>query len=89
LRRSGRLLAPPVRADRLAAAVDVDEEAVVRGCRLCGHQPLIVGDAFCRGRDVACYAEARARLGMGRTVGLWKRNDVARLRAGRRMRRAA
>jgi hypothetical protein len=58
------------------------------GCRLCGH-PTLVGQAFCRGRDLDCFAEARRRLGMGSTVGLWKRNDVDRLRATPRYRRAA
>lgn len=61
----------------------------MRNCRLCGHwTPL--GEAFCNGRDLDCYYEARLRLG----VAVWqaklaKQGDVERMRAARRYRRAA
>jgi hypothetical protein len=88
LLRSGHLLPPSVRESGVAAVVVFDEGAAMRGL------PLVWSldaprEAFCRGRDVACYAEARARLGMGRTVGLWKRNDVERIREERTHRRRA
>jgi len=61
----------------------------MRGCRLCGHWTL-VGESFCRGRDVNCFYEARLRLG----IPVWqaklaKRDDVARMRTARQTRWAA